>query len=81
MSSKTIEHMKWHATHQSPDGVLKHLIDGEARQQFNRTQRTFAFEPCSVKLNFCSDGFNPFGPIAKPYFVWPVMLIVYNLLL
>ncbi|XP_057246774.1 uncharacterized protein LOC104900417 [Beta vulgaris subsp. vulgaris] len=31
------------------------------------------------RLGLISDGFNPFSNVAKPYSIWPVMLVPYNL--
>ncbi|OMP05644.1 Transposon, En/Spm-like protein [Corchorus capsularis] len=66
MSSKTAKHMSWHEFNQSPEGEMRHPVDSEAWQQFNRTHPEFAHECRNVRLDLCTDGFNPFGPNAKP---------------
>ncbi|XP_031110602.1 uncharacterized protein LOC116014792 isoform X1 [Ipomoea triloba] len=67
MSNKTAKHMTWHEFNQSPEGELRHPVDGEAWQHFNRTHPEFAHETRNVRLGLCADGFCPFGPSAKPY--------------
>ncbi|XP_039115770.1 uncharacterized protein LOC120251277 [Dioscorea cayenensis subsp. rotundata] len=79
MSAKTAENMIWHVTNKSTDGVLRHPVDGEAWQHFDQMYPSFAQESRNVRLGLCADGFSPFGPAAKPYSIWPVMLVVYNL--
>ncbi|OMO58327.1 Transposon, En/Spm-like protein [Corchorus capsularis] len=44
MSSKTAEHMTWHAFNLSPNGELRHPVDGEAWKHFDRTYLSFANE-------------------------------------
>ncbi|OMO57751.1 Transposon, En/Spm-like protein [Corchorus capsularis] len=79
MSTKTAEHMTWHAHNRSSDGVVRSPVDSEAWQHFNNTHSSFAYECRNVRLGLCTDGFSPFGPSAKPYSCWPVILCVYNL--
>ncbi|OMO69993.1 Transposon, En/Spm-like protein [Corchorus capsularis] len=79
MSNKTAKHMTWHAFNRSHEGELRHPVDGEAWQHFNRTHPEFASDARNVRLGLCSDGFSPFGSNAKPYSCWPVIITVYNL--
>ncbi|OMO57998.1 Transposon, En/Spm-like protein [Corchorus capsularis] len=79
MSTKIAEHMTWHAFNRSPNGELRHPVDSEAWKHFDRTYPWFAQEVRNVRLGLCTDGFSPFGPNAKPYSCWPVIITVYNL--
>ena len=74
MSRRTAEHMTWHQTHDVVDGVMVHPSDGEAWKRFNSVHTDFSAESRNVRLGLCTDGFNPFGSFAAPYFYWPVIL-------
>jgi hypothetical protein len=79
MSPRTAEHMTWHQSHDTVDGVMVHPSDGEAWKQFNSVHPNFSAESRNVCLGLCTDEFNPFWPFAAPYSCWPVILTVYNL--
>jgi hypothetical protein len=36
MSPNTVEHMIWNNSHDAVDGVMVHLLDGEAQKYFNK---------------------------------------------
>jgi hypothetical protein len=76
MSPKTAEHMTWHQSHDTIDGVMMHPSDGEAWKHFNSVHPHFSAESRNVRLRLCTDGFNPFGSFATPYSYWPVILTV-----
>lgn len=48
-------------------------------KSFDKLYESFALEPRNVRLGLASDGFQPFGDSRKPYSIWPVILIPYNL--
>lgn len=77
MSRKTAKHMTWHA--KTRTGPVCHPADSEAWKDFQRAHPEFKEEDRNVYVAFCTDGFTPFGPAAKPYSCWPVMVAVYNL--
>ena len=58
---------------------MVHPSDGEAWKRFNSVHPDFSAESRNVRHGLCTDGFNPFGSFAAPYFYWPVILTVYNL--
>jgi len=76
MSPRTAEHMTWHQSHDTVDGVMVHPSDGEAWKHFNSVHPHFSAESMNVRLGLCTDGFNPFGSFAAPYSCWPVILTV-----
>ena len=75
MSTKTVEHMRWHVIGNYNDGWMRHPRDSEAWKKFNATYPEFALDPRSVRLDLASDGFNPFGTMSTNYSIWPVILI------
>ncbi|KAL8124215.1 hypothetical protein AgCh_012013 [Apium graveolens] len=79
MSSRTNEHMSWHAKYPAKDGELNHPADGQAWKDFNKAHPRFASEPRNVRLGLSTNGFNPFGHSAVPYSCWPVIVTPYNL--
>ncbi|XP_016476614.2 uncharacterized protein LOC107798160 [Nicotiana tabacum] len=79
MCCKTAEHMRWHASGNNTDGLMRHPRDGEAWKTFDRTHSGFASDPRNVRLGLASDGFSLFGTMTTTYSIWPVFLIPYNL--
>jgi hypothetical protein len=79
MLPRTVEHMTWHQSHNTVDGVIVHPSDSEAWKHFNSVHPRFSDESRNVHLGLCTDEFNPFGSFTAPYSCWPVILTVYNL--
>jgi len=67
MSSRTAEHMTWHQSHDTVDGVMVHPSDCEAWKHFNSVHHHVSAESRNVRLGLCTDGFNLFGSFAAPY--------------
>ena len=78
LSSKTAEHMTWHASGRTDDGILRHPADGEEWKMFDASYPDFAAEPRNVRLGLSADGLEPFKHGAS-HSLWPVTLVVYNL--
>lgn len=77
-SEKTASSMRWHAEHDSEDGVMCHPSDGAEWKNFQHLHPQFAEEKRNVYLGLCTDGFNPFG-MSKNHSLWPVIMTPYNL--
>ncbi|XP_042962607.1 uncharacterized protein LOC122296877 [Carya illinoinensis] len=58
---------------------MRHPADSEAWKTFDQANPRFARDARNVRLGLASDGFNPFNNLAKPYSIWPVILVPYNL--
>ncbi|XP_070008552.1 uncharacterized protein [Nicotiana sylvestris] len=71
--------MRWHASGNNIDGLIRHPRDGVAWKTFDRTHSGFASDPRNVRLGLASDGFSPFGTMTTTYSIWPIFLIPYNL--
>ncbi|KAL8116751.1 hypothetical protein AgCh_023056 [Apium graveolens] len=78
-STRTAEHMSWHAKSPAKDGELNHPADGHAWKDFNKTHPQFVLEPRNVRLGLSTDGFNPFGHSVVPYSCWQMIVTPYNL--
>ena len=78
-SNATAKDMRWHAEHESEDGVMRHCSDSEAWKHFNQTHPDFAAESQNVRLGLSTDGFNLFSQSGQQYSSWPVILTPYNL--
>ncbi|XP_027912627.1 uncharacterized protein LOC114172228 [Vigna unguiculata] len=63
MSSKIAEHMQWHASRSTHEGILRHPSDSEAWKNFDLMNPQFASDPRNVRLGLATDGFNPFGDL------------------
>nr|MCH9869342.1 hypothetical protein [Serratia marcescens] len=79
MSTATAKHMTWHRDVPRSDGVLSHPADGEAWKDLDEKYPLFAAEPRNVRLGLSSDGFSPFGQMARSYSCWSVIVTPYNL--
>ena len=79
-SRHTASAMRWHQRGRSNDPyVMRHPVDGQAWKDFDSRYPQFATDPRNVRLGLAADGFNPFGNMAIPYSMWPVVLTTYNL--
>ena len=79
MSIRTAEHMTWHQSHNTVDGVMVHPFDGEAWKYFSNVHPHFSAESRKVRFGLCTNGFNLFGSFTAPYSCWTIILMVYNL--
>ncbi|XP_068486941.1 uncharacterized protein [Phaseolus vulgaris] len=79
MSSKIAEHMRWHASESTDEGILRHPRDSEAWKSFDFKHPQFSSDPRNVRLGLATDGFNPYGNLSTSHSIWPVVLIPYNL--
>ena len=81
LSSELAINMKWHATGQKNDWVIRHPADSEAWKVFDDKYVEFAFDPRNVRLGLAADRFNPYGNMSTTHGTWPVVLVSYNLAL
>ncbi|XP_042972746.1 uncharacterized protein LOC122304540 [Carya illinoinensis] len=80
MSKKTAQSMRWHAEERVVDpNFMRHPADSTVWKDFDDKHALFAQDPRNVRLGLASDGFNPFNNMSKPYSIWPVLLVPYNL--
>ncbi|XP_035546566.1 uncharacterized protein LOC109010822 [Juglans regia] len=80
LSTKIAAEMRWHKEKRLTDeNFLRHPSDSKSWKAFDEAHSWFANDPCNVRLGLASDGFNPFNNMAKPYSIWPVILVPYNL--
>ncbi|KAF5471704.1 hypothetical protein F2P56_008477 [Juglans regia] len=72
--------MRWHKEQRLTDqATMRHPADSESWKRFDEEHSWFAQDARNVRLGMASDGFNPFNNMAKPYSIWPVILVPYNL--
>ncbi|XP_042974900.1 uncharacterized protein LOC122306541 [Carya illinoinensis] len=80
MSQKIVAEMRWHRDQRMNEhGVLRHPADSEVWKAFDQQYSWFAQDSRNVRLGLASDGFNPFNNLSKPYSIWLVILVPYNL--
>ncbi|XP_024023057.1 uncharacterized protein LOC112092090 [Morus notabilis] len=80
MSRHTAEYMRWHKEQRfETERVIRHPTDAEVWKEFDKQYPDFAAEPRNVRLGLASDGFTPFGDMANPYSMWPVLVVAYNM--
>ncbi|KAL0316544.1 UNVERIFIED_CONTAM: hypothetical protein Sradi_5532600 [Sesamum radiatum] len=66
-SRAIVEHMTWHATHQTEEGSMCHPSDAEVWKHFDRMYLDFAEERRNIRLGLCRDGFVPHGQYSRSY--------------
>ncbi|XP_042988618.1 uncharacterized protein LOC122316149 [Carya illinoinensis] len=80
MSKKTAQSMRWHVEERLDDpNFIRHPADSSVWKDFDNKHAWFAQDPRNVRLGLASDGFNPFNNLSKPYSIWLVLLVPYNL--
>ncbi|KAF5468687.1 hypothetical protein F2P56_012824 [Juglans regia] len=80
MSKNIAKSMRWHKEERVDDhSTLRHPADSKMWRQFDKDYRWFAKDARNVRLGLASDGFNPFNNMSKPYSIWPMILVPYNL--
>ncbi|KAI5350929.1 hypothetical protein L3X38_003820 [Prunus dulcis] len=79
MSTHTATDMRWHKEQRVDDDVMRHLADGEAWKEFDRTFPKFAADPRNVRLGLATNGFNPYGVLNQHHSTWPIFGFPYNL--
>ncbi|XP_042973519.1 uncharacterized protein LOC122305193 [Carya illinoinensis] len=80
MSKEIACDMRWHKEHRpTNEATMRHPADSESWKRFDDEHSWFAHDARNVRLRMASDGFNPFNNMAKPYSIWPVILVPYNL--
>ncbi|KAF5443124.1 hypothetical protein F2P56_035712 [Juglans regia] len=80
VSAKIAGDMRWHKEQRPTDEAsLRHPADSESWKRFDEEHSWFAHDTRNVRLGMSSDGFNPFSNLSKPYSIWPVILVPYNL--
>ncbi|KAH7853391.1 hypothetical protein Vadar_001845 [Vaccinium darrowii] len=88
-SLEMAENLKWHSTHGSNDGKMRHPVDSPTWKIINVDSPTwkiindkwpsFLVDPRNLRLGLATDGFNPFSNLSSTYSCWPVTLVTYNL--
>ncbi|XP_042956354.1 uncharacterized protein LOC122292181 [Carya illinoinensis] len=80
MSKKTAQDMRWHVDgHVDDPTCMRHPSDSKAWKDFDKKHMSFSTDVRNVRLGLASDGFNPFNNMSRPYSIWPVLLVPYNL--
>ncbi|XP_062114223.1 uncharacterized protein LOC133825274 [Humulus lupulus] len=73
------ENLRWHFTHKSIDGKMRHPVDTPAWDSNNERWPEFNLEPRNLRLGLAANGINPYKSLSSTYSCWPVMLVIYNL--
>ncbi|KAF5454852.1 hypothetical protein F2P56_024486 [Juglans regia] len=80
MPKNITKSMKWHKEERVVDhSTLRHPADSKMWRQFDKDHGEFASDARNVRLGLASDGFNPFNNMSRPYSIWPMILVPYNL--
>ncbi|KAL0297898.1 UNVERIFIED_CONTAM: hypothetical protein Scaly_3080000 [Sesamum calycinum] len=74
-SRTTVEHMTWHATHQTEEGSMYNPSDAEAWKHFDQMYPDFAEELHNVRLGLYAVGFAPHEELLQ---LWHVGVRTYG---
>ena len=77
--AETSRQLRWHYSHRSDDGKMRHPADSLAWNTIDKKWPEFAYEPRNLRFGLATDGFNPFKGLNTTYSCWPVILCIYNL--
>ena len=73
------KHIRWHSTNSSQDSKMRSVVDSEQwsfiRENFPRFNR----QDRNVRMGLALDSVNPHSLQSSKHYVWPVMLVLYNL--
>ena len=73
--------MRWHHEQWvSEENILSHPADSIIWKDFDANYPHFESDSRNIRLDLATDGFNPFSNLSTSYSMWPVMLVVYNVL-
>ncbi|CAM8948489.1 unnamed protein product [Rhodiola kirilowii] len=79
MSPHIAKEMRWHGERKVKKGLIRHPVDSEAWQDFDKKIHDFAQDVRNVRLGLATDGFNLFGAAALSHSTWPIVVMPYNL--
>ncbi|XP_041004046.1 uncharacterized protein LOC121249404 [Juglans microcarpa x Juglans regia] len=80
MLKNIAEAMRWHVEERGDDpSFMRHPADSRVWKEFDTKHAWFSNDARNVRLGLASDGFNPFNNMSRPYNIWPVLLVPYNL--
>lgn len=77
--NKVSESLRWHWSHKSTNGKIRHSVDSIALETIDKKWPKFSMDPRNLRLGLAIDGFNPFSNLSSRYSCWLVMLVTYNL--
>ncbi|KAL0324665.1 UNVERIFIED_CONTAM: hypothetical protein Scaly_2433600 [Sesamum calycinum] len=78
-SRKTVDHMTWHATHQTEERSICHQSDAKAWKHFNLLYLDFAEEQHNVRMGLCINDFALHEPLIEELLqLWHVGVRTYD---
>lgn len=75
------KHLRWHSSNHSEDEKMRSVVDSEQWRFIEDRHPNFAKEARNIWLGLALDGVNPFSLQTSKHSVWPIMMVLYNLLL
>ena len=73
------ENLRWYCDQINSDArYLRHPADSPQWKKVDSMFPEFAGDPRNLRLDLCTDGFNPFGSVFSKHSVWSVLLVIYN---
>ena len=73
------KHIRWHSTNSSQDSKMRSVVDSEQWSFIRENFPSFSRQDRNVRMGLALDGVNPHSLQSSKHFVWPVMLVLYNL--
>lgn len=73
------KHMRWHSANHSQDMKMRLVVDSEQWRFIEEIFFSFGIDDRNVRIGLALDGVNPHSLQSSKHYVWPVMLVMYNL--
>ena len=73
------KHMRWHRNNHSTDGKMRSVVDSEQWRFIEEHFPAFSGQVRNLRMGLALDGVNPHSLQSSKHFVWPVMIVLYNL--
>jgi len=71
--------LQWHATHNSVNGLICHVVDNKAWAHVDEKWVDFKHDHRNLKLTISTNGLNPFFEKLCQWSTWHVYVLIYNL--
>ena len=79
-SLEIAKHMRWHSTNHSQDNKMQSVVDSEQWKFIDEKFPSFSSSARNIRMGLSLDGVNPHSFQSSKYLMWPVMMVLYNLL-
>ena len=73
------KHMRWHSRNKSQDRKMQSIVDSKQWRFIEENFPSFSRNSRNIRMGLALDGGNPHSLQSSKHFVWPMMIVLYNL--